>query len=116
MVQTLIPEVEVVTAGCGAEALGILRAGQLDLVLLDITLPDIDGWEVIGTIKRDEMIEELPPTYFVSAQDPDRDPPVTRYFAAVMDDGFSINKLLRCSLNVASLLMKPERELAPVPG
>ena len=37
----------VLTTGAGAEALRLLAVGQVDLVLLDLGLPDIDGTDVL---------------------------------------------------------------------
>ena len=37
----------VVTSGTGADAIGHLQAGSADLLLLDLGLPDIDGFEVL---------------------------------------------------------------------
>jgi DNA-binding NtrC family response regulator len=53
-------EYEVVEAADGATALGILRASQVDLVLLDIRLPEMDGIEVLERIKAiDEAVEVI---------------------------------------------------------
>ncbi|MBI1963932.1 MAG: sigma-54-dependent Fis family transcriptional regulator, partial [Candidatus Rokubacteria bacterium] len=49
---------EVLDAGDGAAALEILRVTQVDLVLLDIRLPEADGIEVLERIKAlDEGVE-----------------------------------------------------------
>ncbi len=53
-------EYEVVDAADGPTALGILRSIQVDLVLLDIRLPDMDGIEVLERIKAmDEGVEVI---------------------------------------------------------
>jgi len=53
-------EYEVVDAADGPTALGILRSSQVDLVLLDIRLPDMDGIEVLERIKAtDEGVEVI---------------------------------------------------------
>jgi|YNPBryunderm2012_1023409.scaffolds.fasta_scaffold07022_2 response regulator RpfG family c-di-GMP phosphodiesterase len=50
---------EVVTAASGAEALA--RASSLpDLVLLDLTLPDLTGVEVLERLRRDEALSRIP--------------------------------------------------------
>jgi two-component system copper resistance phosphate regulon response regulator CusR len=41
------------SAGSGQEALALLRAGGIDLVLLDIGLPDISGLEVLARLRAD---------------------------------------------------------------
>jgi DNA-binding response OmpR family regulator len=41
----------VLTTGSGADALALVRGSGVDLVLLDLGLPDIDGEEVLRTIR-----------------------------------------------------------------
>jgi two-component system LytT family response regulator len=59
-------DVEVV-AECpnGVEAVDLIRQVPLDLVLLDVQMPGLDGFEVVGAVGADEM----PPTVFVTAYD-----------------------------------------------
>jgi signal transduction histidine kinase len=44
---------EVIEAASGSEALRIASDGELRLVVLDVNLPDVDGWEVCRRIKAD---------------------------------------------------------------
>ncbi|HVN67217.1 MAG TPA: response regulator, partial [Candidatus Sulfotelmatobacter sp.] len=47
-------------AGTGREALDIIKRGPIDLVLLDVRLPEIDGLEVLKMIKGiDDSIEVI---------------------------------------------------------
>ena len=39
---------QVVTAGSGAEGLEILASGSLDIILLDIRMPDMDGFQFMA--------------------------------------------------------------------
>jgi len=41
---------EVVLAANGQEGIGKFDPEQIDLVLLDISLPDMSGWDVFGTV------------------------------------------------------------------
>ena len=50
----------VVTAGSGAEALRLVRETRFDAILLDIMMPDMDGYEVLRQIKSDERLEHIP--------------------------------------------------------
>src|SRR5215470_11369627 len=53
-------EYDVLEAADGPEGLGILRSNQVDLVLLDIRLPGMDGIEVLERIKTfDEQVEVI---------------------------------------------------------
>ena len=51
---------EVETASSGAEALELMRRTQFDVVLLDIMMPDMDGYEVLGHIKADVRLQHIP--------------------------------------------------------
>ncbi len=51
---------EVVGAGGGVEALKKLPEVMPDLVLLDIMMPELDGWETLRLIKESEMLKDIP--------------------------------------------------------
>ena len=51
---------EVLGAVGGQEGLGAIRREKPDLVLLDLMMPDIDGWEVYRQMKADEEIKDIP--------------------------------------------------------
>ncbi|HRV91694.1 MAG TPA: SpoIIE family protein phosphatase [Anaerolineae bacterium] len=44
----------------GRQALEILRAQAIDLVLLDIVMPEMDGFQVLETMKRDKVLRNIP--------------------------------------------------------
>lgn len=48
------------TAGNGGDALQLMRDEAFDLVLLDILMPDMDGYEVLGHIKEDPQLQHIP--------------------------------------------------------
>lgn len=45
-------EIEVIKAYTGYEGISLVRTEQPDLVILDIVLPDISGWEVLERIRQ----------------------------------------------------------------
>jgi DNA-binding response OmpR family regulator len=51
---------EVTGAGGGAEALKLLAEHSFDLVLLDVMMPEVDGFTVCRKIKDDPSIQEVP--------------------------------------------------------
>ena len=44
----------------GRQALAMLRAQPFDLVLLDIMMPEIDGYQVLREMKSDTMLRNIP--------------------------------------------------------
>jgi CheY-like chemotaxis protein/HAMP domain-containing protein len=53
-------DVEISTAGTGAEALGALSDTRFDCVILDLRLPDISGFELMENIRQNPELRELP--------------------------------------------------------
>jgi CheY-like chemotaxis protein len=51
---------EIVEYGTGLEAVAGLADGQSALVLLDISLPDIDGTEVLRQIRLNPTLQKIP--------------------------------------------------------
>src|SRR2546430_3402355 len=51
---------DVVTAMNGAEALAICERGECDIVLLDVMMPDMDGFEVCRRLKTSLVTHHLP--------------------------------------------------------
>ena len=51
---------QVQTAGSGLDAMRILGEAAFDLVLLDIMMPEMDGYEVLGHIKADSRLQHIP--------------------------------------------------------
>jgi CheY-like chemotaxis protein len=55
---------EVVEAGSGEEGLRMLGSDNPDLVLLDVMMPGLKGWEVCERIKADEKMRSIPVVMF----------------------------------------------------
>jgi DNA-binding response OmpR family regulator len=51
---------EVLSAVGGEVGLEVLRNEPVDLVLLDIMMPDMDGWDVLKAVRADEQWQDLP--------------------------------------------------------
>ena len=54
----------VASAGNGSDALRLARHARFDLVLLDINMPEMDGWETLRLIKADDTTRHLPVVMF----------------------------------------------------
>jgi len=57
---------EVVTAMGGAEGLELARRESPDLILLDIMMPEMDGWEVLKHLKADAITAPIPVLIFTA--------------------------------------------------
>ena len=51
----------------GREALAVVRAQQPELVLLDVMMPDVDGWQVAAELGQDPATRDIP-IVFLSAR------------------------------------------------
>src|ERR1044072_9419298 len=51
---------DVVTAVSGVEALGICERAECDVVLLDVMMPDMDGFEVCRRLKTNPVTHHIP--------------------------------------------------------
>ncbi len=54
----------VTTVSSGDEALNRVGSEPFDLVLLDINMPEMDGWETLRLLRADEEPETLPVVMF----------------------------------------------------
>jgi signal transduction histidine kinase len=49
-----------VTAGSGAQALGLVAKSAPDLILLDVMMPELDGYQVAALLKADPVTSNIP--------------------------------------------------------
>jgi putative two-component system response regulator len=58
-------------ATSGEEALSLLENGQFDLILLDIMMPGMDGYEVCGRVKANAETKDIPIIFLTAKSDID---------------------------------------------
>jgi two-component system cell cycle response regulator DivK len=51
---------EVIPAGDGFTGLNLARSEHPDLILLDLAMPEMDGWEVAHKLKSDMITKSIP--------------------------------------------------------
>ncbi|HLW24089.1 MAG TPA: HAMP domain-containing protein [Steroidobacteraceae bacterium] len=61
-------DIEISSAGTGADALVQLREDPPDCVVLDLKLPDMSGFEVLEEIRDDELLRDLPVVVFTGRE------------------------------------------------
>ena len=62
---------KIVTASGGFEALEKVAAVNPDLILLDIMMPDLDGYEVLQRLKADPAHEDIPVIFLTALHNPE---------------------------------------------
>jgi class 3 adenylate cyclase len=60
---------EVTTVGRGAEALELAGAQDFDVVLLDVVMPEMDGYQVLERLKADPELRHLPVVMVTAVDD-----------------------------------------------
>ena len=51
---------EVLTASDGWRGMELARSDRPDVILMDMSLPDIDGWETTRRLRADETVAKIP--------------------------------------------------------
>jgi len=61
-------DIEIATVGTGASALQFLREHPCDCIVLDLRLPDMSGIEVLGHLRADPNLSDIPVVVFTGRQ------------------------------------------------
>lgn len=56
---SMFPEVVIFLKSTPREALDFLELNQVDLILLDLNLPEMSGWEIIDLLKENKIQSKL---------------------------------------------------------
>lgn len=57
LIRSLPPEwdVQIEQAGGGQAAIDAYRQGRLDVMFLDLTMPEVDGYQVLETLRKEDL-------------------------------------------------------------
>jgi CheY-like chemotaxis protein len=70
--EILTEKYEVIKATSGKEALEHLLKGAVpDLIMLDIIMPEMDGWETFNKIKGISLLKDVPIVFMTSLEEAD---------------------------------------------
>lgn len=64
--ETLQSRYRVMVASSGQEALAVLATERADLILLDVLMPEMDGYEVIRRLQADQGLKDIPVIFLTS--------------------------------------------------
>lgn len=48
-------DIQITQAGSGQEALAAYRCGQVDVMFLDLTMPEMDGYQVLEILRQEDL-------------------------------------------------------------
>ena len=93
----------VLRAENGQRALSLLRQRRPDVMLLDLIMPGMDGFQVLQEKSQDPRIRDIP-VVIVSATDPSGEPIVSDMLTVTRGGGLSVRDLLACIQTVGEIL------------
>ncbi len=97
------PGYRVLTASDGQQALSILRQERPDVVLLDLVMPQMDGFRLLEARAQDPELRDIP-VIVTSARDPAGQPIVSDSLAVTRGGGLSVPQVLACIEAVSGIL------------
>lgn len=96
------------TASGGREGLAALERERFDAILLDLLMPDLDGYTVLKQLQADERLRPIP-VIIISAKGDDADRVVTQQLLIRRPEALPVDEALRClEASLRALLMAPE--------
>lgn len=90
-------------AKSGRRALSLLRERRPDVMLLDLIMPGMDGFQVLQEKSQDSSIRDIP-VVVISAMDPSGEPIVSDTLTVTRSGGLSVRDLLTCIQAVSEIL------------
>jgi CheY-like chemotaxis protein len=92
-------------ASNGIQALRLLKEQNIDLVLLDLFMPEMDGFELLQRKARDPKLRDIP-VILISARDPHGQPIVSSHLTVTRRSGLTVQQLLD-SIQAISTILAP---------
>ncbi len=105
---------EILAANTGGEALSLLSEHHPDLVMLDISMPGMDGFSLLAEKGLHPGIKDIP-VMIISAMDMRDISFESPLMLATMAGGLGVSRLLKCAMGVSEILLNPHSQLDPVP-
>jgi signal transduction histidine kinase/CheY-like chemotaxis protein len=96
---------EITTAADGVEGLEAMRTARPDLVLLDIVLPGMDGWQVLARKQQDAELRDIS-VLMITAQDRAEQQMQSEAILATDSGGLSMQQLLQATLGNSATLLR----------
>jgi CheY-like chemotaxis protein len=104
MLRSYDGSLQIATVADGRDALPEIRRLQPDLILLDLALPNLDGWQILEQKAADPAICDIT-TLIISAQDLAEQPMRSPQFVVGMQGGTAPKQLLESALLLSRVLL-----------
>ena len=88
---------QVITASTGEEAMRKINEPNIDVILLDLILPNYDGFEILKKIKETEKIKNIPVIVFSNLSD-EKDVKKSKELGAIdfmVKSNFTLDELIK---------------------
>jgi len=95
---------QVIEARNGEECLNLARQMRPDLIMVDLSMPVLDGWEMFRALRTDDLTVSIPCIAVTAHGDADRDRALRTGFNAYLSKPFRGAELLE---TVSTLLSTP---------
>jgi hypothetical protein len=109
MLSTAPTEYQVLQAQSGRRALSLLRQRRPDVMLLDLIMPKMDGFQVLQAKSEDTSIREVP-VVVISSRDPVGGPIASDALTVTRGGGLPASDLLTC-IRAVSEILSPSAQL-----
>ena len=102
-------------ASGGTEAIAILSSRRPDAVLLDLVMPDVDGYAVLEAMRADDRLREVP-VVAITARGREDEAVSAGLFGVTRQGGLTVAELSRCLRVTLDVLLVAPSAAAPTPA
>ncbi|MCS7055443.1 MAG: ATP-binding protein [Thermoflexales bacterium] len=104
----------VLTAADAQQALEIMRAQRPDVVLLDLVMPEVSGFQLLALKNADPLLRPIP-VLVISARDPAGQVILSNGIGVTRPGGLSLHQLLACVESLSRILSPLRASADPAP-
>jgi signal transduction histidine kinase/DNA-binding NarL/FixJ family response regulator len=108
------PDCRVLRASNGRQALQIIQHDAPDAILLDLVMPEMDGFEFLAAKGNDPALREIP-VILISARDPSDQPIISRELVVRRAGGLSVQDLVASIEALTATLGRTKLVADPAP-
>lgn len=102
------PECQILQAFDGQRALDIMQSRQPDVILLDLIMPGVDGFQILREKSRDDAIRNIP-VIVVSSINPTGETIISNNLTITRKEGLSVHDLIGSIQSINSVLSQSSK-------